>query len=70
MNWVIPSNWADAKLAERQAFNRISEARSQVDWLKAWETWTSTLQRLRQKARHPEIECITEPESQFDLESE
>jgi hypothetical protein len=37
------SDWADAKLAEREAFNRISEARSQADWLKAWQTWTSTL---------------------------
>jgi hypothetical protein len=70
MNWVLPSNWADAKLAERQAFNRISEARNQADWLKAWETWTSAVQRLRQEARHPEFDRMPESESEIELLSE
>jgi len=61
-------DWVEAKLAEGQAFNRISEARSQADWVKAWRTWTSTIQRLRQLARHPEP--ATEPESKVELQSE
>ena len=69
MNLVIPSEWAAAKLAERQAFNRISEARSQADWIEAWATWTSTLQRLRQEARHPDPAPAAEPESEFELQS-
>jgi hypothetical protein len=64
----VSSDWADAKLAERQAFSQISEARSQADWLKAWETWTSTLQRLRKQARRPEFDRV--PESNFELLSE
>jgi hypothetical protein len=70
MNWVIPSDYADAKLAERQAFNRISEARSQADWLEAWQAWTSTLQRLRQQARDPDRAPAAEPVSEFELQSE
>jgi hypothetical protein len=70
MNWMLPSDWADAKLAERQAFNRISEARSQAEWLKAWENWTSALQRLRQLARKPEEEPAGEPELAFESEAE
>ena len=65
MNRVVPSDWAGAKLAEHQAYKRISEARSQADWLKAWETWASTLQRLRQQARHPEP--AAQPESELEL---
>ena len=68
MNRVNPSNWTDAKLAERQAFNRISEARSQGEWVEAWRTWTSTIQGLRQLARHPE--SATEPDSEVELRSE
>ena len=62
------SDWAEAKLAETQAFKRISEARSQPDWLKAWATWTSAVQRLRRLARHPEP--ATEDESKFELQPE
>jgi hypothetical protein len=58
MNSFFSSDWADAKLAERQAFDRISEVRSQADWLKAWRTWTLAVQGLRQTARHPEFEGI------------
>jgi hypothetical protein len=68
VNLVIPSDWAAAKLAERQAFNRISEARSQADWLKAWEIWTSTLQRLRHQARHPEPAPAAETEFELQFE--
>jgi hypothetical protein len=68
MTLVVLSDWADAKLAEREAFSRISEARSQADWLNAWHRWTSTLQRLRQQARRPEL--ATEPESEFKLQSD
>jgi hypothetical protein len=67
MNRMNPSDWAEAKLAESQAFKRISEARSQADWLEAWGTWTSTIQRLRQLARHPEP--ATEAESEFELQA-
>lgn len=65
MNRVVPSDWADAKLAERQAFDRISEARSQADWLKAWEAWTSALQRLRQQARGPHRMPVEELELEY-----
>ena len=65
MSSVVSSDWADAKLAERQAFKRISEARNQADWLRAWETWTSTLQRLRKQARHPEFDL-----SELELEAQ
>jgi hypothetical protein len=58
MNLFVASDWADAKLVERQAFDRISEARSQADWLKAWTTWTLTVQVLRQIAKHPECEGV------------
>jgi hypothetical protein len=68
MNRVVPSEWTDAKSAERQAFDRISEARNQTDWLKAWETWTATVQRLRQQARHPDPG--REPELELELQSE
>jgi hypothetical protein len=64
------SDWADAKLAERQAFNRISEARSQADWLKAWQTWTSTLERLRRQARYPDPALAAEAVSEFESQSE
>ena len=72
MNLVVSSDWADAKLAERQAFNRVSEARSQADWLKAWTTWTSTIHILRQKAKHPGFERVPalEPESEVELQFE
>ena len=68
MNVLVSSIWAEAKQAERQAFNRISDASSQADWLKAWETWASALQRLRQQARHPEP--AAEPETEFNLQSD
>ena len=70
MIWMLPSNWADAKLAERQPFSRISEARSQAEWLKAWENWTSALQRLRRLARKPEQDLVDEPELAFESEVE
>ena len=66
MNVVVSSNWAEATQAERQAFNRISDASSQADWLKAWETWASALQRLRQQARRPEPAAETECKLQSD----
>jgi hypothetical protein len=68
MNVMVSSDWAEAKQAERQAFNRISDAGNQADWLKAWETWGSALQRLRQQARRPEP--AAEPESEIMLQSE
>jgi hypothetical protein len=68
MNRTNLSDWVEAKLAEGQAFNRISEARSQADWVKAWRTWTLTIQGLRQLARHPA--SATEPESEVELKSE
>jgi hypothetical protein len=64
------SNWAGAKLAEREAFNRISEARSQADWLKAWQAWSSTLQTLRRQARNGDPVLADEPEPAFELQSE
>jgi hypothetical protein len=64
------SDWADARVAERQAFNRISEARSQGDWLKAWQAWSSTLQRLRQQARHVDPAPEAEPDLEFELRSD
>jgi hypothetical protein len=65
---VDSSDWADAKVAKRQAFNRISEARSQGDWLKAWQAWSSTLQMLRQQVRHQVPPA--EPDLEFELQSE
>ena len=66
MNWMLPSNWADAKVTERQAFSRISEAHSQAEWLRAWENWTATLQGLRQLARKPDLEPVGQPELTFE----
>jgi hypothetical protein len=68
MNVAVSSNWAEAMQAERQAFNRISDASSQADWLKAWETWASALRRLRQQARRPEL--AAEPEAEFKFQSD
>jgi hypothetical protein len=70
MNWVISSNWANAKLAERQSFNQISEARNQEDWLKAWRRWALELRGLRQQARSPDTVPPTELESVFEPQSE
>jgi hypothetical protein len=67
LNRMNPSDWAEAKLTESQAFKRISEANSQADWLKAWGAWTATVQRLRQLAKHPEP--ATEGEAEFELQS-
>jgi hypothetical protein len=64
------SDWADARVAERQAFNRISEARSQGDWLKAWQAWSSTLQRLRQQARYIDPAPAAEPDLELELRSD
>jgi hypothetical protein len=61
------SDWADAKLAEHQAFNGISEARSQGEWLQAWENWASALQRLRRQARRPDPVPTAEAEWEFEL---
>jgi hypothetical protein len=53
MKPVNSSNWADAKLAERRAFNRISDGRSQAEWLELWKAWILALGNLREKAKHP-----------------
>jgi hypothetical protein len=51
---VVPFEWASAKLAEREAFNRISEARTQAAWFNAWRTWAATVRKLHQQAKRPE----------------
>ncbi len=51
---VVPFEWASAKLAEREAFNRISEARTQAAWFNAWRTWAAMVQKLHQQAKRPE----------------
>jgi hypothetical protein len=75
MNPSNSSNWDDAKLAERQAFNRISEGRSQAEWLESWKAWISALRDLREKAKHPGFEREAEleleaksPQAEFQLE--
>jgi hypothetical protein len=51
--------WGIAKLAEREAFDQISWARSQAEWLDAWRHWASTVQLLRQQAKHREPVSIS-----------
>jgi hypothetical protein len=53
-NKVIPFEWATAKLAEREAFNRISAARTQTEWFSAWRIWAATVRNLHQQAKRPE----------------
>ena len=69
MDGTNPPDWVEAKLAEGQAFNGISEARSQADWVQAWRTWTLTVQRLRDLAKHPEPVRLS-PSSEFEFQSE
>ncbi len=63
----VQFQWAGAKLAEREAFNRISEARSQADWLEAWRNWASMVQQLHQQAKHPEP--VSTPEFEFESDA-
>jgi hypothetical protein len=70
MDRADSSNWADAKLAERQAFNQIAEAGSQADWLNAWKNWASTLQQLRQQARMIHLAPAAEVGSPSDFHPE
>jgi hypothetical protein len=59
----VQLQWAVAKLAEREAFSRISEARSQAEWFEAWRHWASMVQQLHQQAKHPEPESMPAFES-------
>jgi hypothetical protein len=62
----VQFQWAVAKLAKREAFNRISEARSQAEWFEAWQYWASMVQQLRQQAKHPEPVSTSAFEFEFD----
>jgi hypothetical protein len=67
MTEEVKFQWGAAKLAEREAFDQISWARSQAEWLDAWQHWTSMVQQLRQQAKHPEPVSI--PAFEFDSDA-
>jgi hypothetical protein len=47
MAYNLPSELADAKLAENEAFRRLSETRDHPAWLKALATYVRAARRLQ-----------------------